>query len=104
LLSAFYYSPEAHSQASGVITLRVVGEGNRLSGSFTQYELNRKEEFRMDERLRESGPTFELTRITVSWFRQLRMMCWLKPFQTYEEARKALPNAYSGQAIAERAS
>ena len=98
-LSAFYYSPKAHSQASGVITLRVVGEGNRLRGSYTQYDLNTKDETK-DELLLESGETFELTRITVSWFRQLRMMFWLKPFQTYEEARKSLLNAYGGQAMA----
>jgi hypothetical protein len=89
-LSAFYYSPQAQSQVSGVLSFQMVGTGDRLVGAYTQYT--------KDDSLLPDRMEFDLTRIPVSWFRQLRMIFWRKPFQTYQKAREFLPAVRGNQA------
>jgi hypothetical protein len=80
VLSAFYYSPSRDSSDSGVLALRLIGL--KLRGHYAQYDLQK------DELLMSSGEMFELTRIKVPMFVQLRMMFGRKPFPTHAKAKE----------------
>jgi hypothetical protein len=77
-LSAFYYSPKAENQVSGVLSLQIGTAGDRLEGAFTQYTSG--------DSLLPDRKEFELTRIQVSFLCQLRMIFWQRPFHTFDEA------------------
>lgn len=81
-LSAFYYSPKAANQVSGVFSLQTGFAGDELRGAFTQYTKTDNNSVRSLPKRKE----FELTRVPIPFLRQLRMIFRQPPFQTYNEA------------------
>ena len=86
-LSAYYYAPKSGDHVSGVLSLQF--SAGDLWGAFTQYTKNNSQLPKPEE--------FNLTRIMISRFSQIRMIARLTPFQTYAMAKDAIPDAHVGQ-------
>jgi len=88
--SAFYYSPKADNQESGVISLQVGTKGNRLQGTFTQYT---EDDSLLGDHKMPDRRKVELTRIRVSLLQWLRMIFWRQPFETYTQVLQEFEKA-----------
>jgi hypothetical protein len=79
VLSAFYYIPVPQSSESGVFVLRKAGE--EFKGIYAQYDLI------ADMKLHTSKEDFNLMRVRISFWRQMKMMLGLPPFPCYQQAK-----------------